>query len=62
MEVFTNLLKKDHMGELILIVVFIFYLVLGLRTPDLLANMVDNVVGKVVIILVVIYLFMNTKC
>lgn len=61
MEVFKNLLKKDHMGELILIVVFIFYLVLGLRTPDLVANMVDNVIGKVVIILVVIYLFMNSN-
>jgi len=61
MEVFTNLLKKEHMGELILVVLFIIYLILGLRTPDLIANMVDNVIGKVVIILVVIYLFMNAN-
>ena len=61
MEVFTNLLTKEHMGELILVVLFIIYLILGLRTPDLIANMVDNVIGKVVIILVVIYLFMNAN-
>ena len=61
MEVFADLLKKDHMGELILIVLFIIYLVLGLRTPEIVANMVDNVIGKVVIILVVIYLFMNAN-
>jgi hypothetical protein len=61
MEVFTDLLKKNHMGELILVVLFIIYLVLGMRTPDLVANMVDNVVGKVVIILLVVYLFMNAN-
>ena len=59
MEVFKKLLKKDNMGELILVVLFIIYLVLGLRTPELIANIVDNVIGKVVVILVVIYLFMN---
>jgi hypothetical protein len=61
MEVFTKLLKKDNMGELILVILFIIYLVLGFRTPEIVANMVDNVIGKVVIILVVIYLFMNAN-
>jgi hypothetical protein len=61
MEVFKKLLKKDNMGELILVVLFIIYLVLGLRTPELIANIVDNVIGKVVVILVVIYLFMNAN-
>lgn len=61
MEVFKNLLKKDYIGELILIILFIIYLVLGLRTPELLATMVDNVIGKVVIILIVIYLFINAN-
>jgi hypothetical protein len=61
MEVFKNLLKKDNTGELILIILFIIYLVLGLRTPEIVANMVDNIIGKVVIILVVIYLFMKAN-
>ena len=58
MESFKGFLKKEHMGEIILIVLMIIYLILGLKTPEMIATMVDNVIGKVVIILIVIYLFM----
>ena len=61
MDSFTGLLKKEHMGEFILVVLMIIYLVMGFKTPDLIANMVDNIIGKVVIILVVIYLFMHAN-
>ena len=61
MDSFTELLKKDNTGEFILIILMIIYLVMGLRTPDVIANMIDNIIGKVVIILVVIYLFMNAN-
>jgi len=61
MDSFTELFKKEHMGEFILVILMIIYLILGLRTPDLIANMVDNIIGKVVIILVVIYLFMHAN-
>jgi hypothetical protein len=58
MDSFTELLKKEHRGEFILIILMIIYLVMGVKTPDLIANLIDNLVGKVVIILIVIYLFM----
>ena len=61
MDSFTELLKKEHMGELILVILMVIYIILGMKTPDLIANMIDNVVGKVVIILVVIYLFMRAN-
>jgi hypothetical protein len=61
MDSFKELFKKQNMGEFILIVAMIIYLILGLKTPELVANMVDNVVGKVVIILIVIYLFMHSN-
>lgn len=61
MDSFTELLKKEHMGEFILVILMIIYLVMGFRTPEILANMVDNIIGKVVIILVVIYLFMHAN-
>jgi hypothetical protein len=61
MDSFKELFKKEHMGEFILIILMIIYLILGLRTPDLIANMVDNIIGKVVIILVVVYLFMHAN-
>jgi len=61
MDSFTELFKKEHMGELILVILMIIYLVLGFKTPDVIANLVDNIIGKVVIVLVVIYLFMHSN-
>jgi hypothetical protein len=61
MDSFSELFKKEHMGEFVLSVLMVIYLILGLRTPHLIANMIDNVAGKVVIILVVIYLFMHAN-
>jgi hypothetical protein len=61
MDSFTELLKKEHMGEFVLVIVMIIYLVLGFKTPEVIANLVDNLVGKVVIVLIVIYLFMNAN-
>jgi len=61
MDSFTELLKKEHMGEFVLVILMIIYLVMGFKTPDIVANLVDNIIGKVVIILIVIYLFMNAN-
>jgi len=61
MNSFNELLKKEHMGEFILVILIIIYLILGLKTPDIIANLVDNVIGKVVIILIVVYLFMHAN-
>lgn len=60
MESFSSLLKKEHMGELVLIILFVVYLILGLKTPEPVASVVDSLVGKIVIFVIVIYLFMNT--
>ena len=61
MDSFKELFKKEHMGEFVLIILMIIYLIMGLRTPDLIANLVDNLIGKVVIILTVVYLFMHAN-
>lgn len=61
MDSFAELLKKEHRGEFILVILMIIYLIMGLKTPELIANLIDNVVGKVVIVIVVIYLFMHTN-
>ncbi len=61
MDSFTELLKKEHMGEFILVILMIIYLVMGFKTPEMIANLIDNIIGKVVIILVVIYLFMHAN-
>lgn len=61
MDSFTELLKKEHMGEFMLVILMVIYLVLGLRTPDMIANLVDTIIGKVVIIVAIIFLFMHAN-
>jgi hypothetical protein len=61
MNSFTDLFKKEHAGQLILVILFIIYLIMGYKTPETVASMVDTMVGKVVIFLIVIYLFMHTN-
>lgn len=61
MEGFTSLLKKEHKGELILVILMVLYLVIGIKTPETVANMIDSLFGKIVIVVVVVYLFLNSN-
>jgi len=61
MEGLTGLFKKENMGELALAILFIVYLILGFKTPDAIAGMVDSMIGKVVMFVVVIYLFLHAN-
>lgn len=49
------------MGELALAILLIVYLVLGFRTPDAIAGMVDTLVGKIVLFVIVIFLFLHAN-
>ena len=60
MDSFSSLFKKEHMGELTLAILFIIYLIMGYKTPEPVATAIDSIVGKIVIMLIVIYMFMHT--
>jgi hypothetical protein len=60
MESNSSLLKKEHMGELMLVILFIIYLIMGYKTPEPVAMMIDTLAGKIVIFIIVVYMFMNT--
>jgi hypothetical protein len=60
MEGFSSLFKKDHKGQLLLAILFIIYLIMGYKTPEPIANVVDTLVGKIVIFVIVIFMFMHT--
>ena len=60
MESYSSLFKKEHIGELVLVILFIIYLIMGFKTPEPIANVIDTVVGKIVIFVIVIYMFMHT--
>jgi len=61
MNTFTDLFKKEYIGQLILVILFIIYLIMGYNTPQPVANMVDTLIGKLVIFSVVIYLFLYSN-
>ena len=58
---FSDLFKKEHMGQLTLVILFIIYLIMGYETPQSVASIVDTLPGKVVIFIVVVYLFMKSN-
>jgi len=59
METFSSLFKKEHRGELFLVVLLIIYLVMGFKTPESIASLVDTLIGKVVIFITIVFLFMH---
>jgi uncharacterized membrane protein YtjA (UPF0391 family) len=61
MNSFSSLFKKEHIGELSLVILFIIYLIMGLKTPEPLAEIVDTLVGKITIIIMVLYLFLGNR-
>jgi len=58
MDTFANLFKKENVGQVVLIFLFLIYLVMGYQTPEPLAGMIDTVYGKVFVILIAICLFL----
>jgi hypothetical protein len=56
-----KLLKNAKMGETLLTLLFIIYLLMGYKTPEPVANLVDTMVGKAVVFVVVVSLFVYTN-
>ena len=61
MNSFSSLFKKEHTGELILLILFIIYLIMGYKTPEPVSGAIDSLPGKIVIFIIVIYLFMHSN-
>jgi hypothetical protein len=61
MDNLSDLFKKEHTGQLVLLVLFVVYLVMGYNTPEPIAGLVDTLVGKIVIFIVVIYMFLHSN-
>ena len=43
MDKISSLFKKEKMGELLLMIIFIIYLIMGYKTPESIANIVDTI-------------------
>ena len=61
MDTLSGLFKKQNMGQLILAILFVIYLIMGYKTPEPVANVVDTLIGKIVIIIIALALFANVN-
>lgn len=61
MDGFLNLLKKQKKSELVVMFVFIVYLVSGYKIGEPFATMIDSIPGKVVLLLLVVFMFMRVN-
>ena len=57
MEYLDNLLEKKNMPQLVLVVLFIIYLVIGYKMPDPVANAIDSMPGKIIVALIALLMF-----
>lgn len=57
MEYFNELFERKNTGQLILVILFIIYLLTGSETPQGVANMVDTMAGKIIVIMFALFLF-----
>ena len=57
MEFINNLLEKRNMSQLMLVVLFIIYLIMGYKIPEQLARVIDSSAGKIVVALIALLLF-----
>jgi len=61
MDNLRQLFKKDEVGQLILCILFIIYLIMGYKTPEPVASMIDSMLGKIIILLIIILLFIHAN-
>lgn len=57
MDRFSKLFKKENMGQVILSILFIIYLIMGYKTPENIANVIDTFYGKTIIFGMVLLMF-----
>ena len=57
MEYIDKLFEKRNMSQLVLVILFLIYLILGLKMPDSVANIIDSSVGKIVVCIAALLLF-----
>ena len=56
-----DLFKKENMGQIILIILFIIYLIMGYNTPEPIASIIDTTYGKIFVIVIALVLFAFTN-
>jgi hypothetical protein len=57
MDYFSTLFDKKNMPQLVLVVLFVLYLVMGYQVPEGVATLIDSTLGKIVVVVIALMLF-----
>ena len=57
MDYFSDLFKKENVGQVILVILFVIYIIMGYKMPTPIANAVDTTLGKIVVAIIALTLF-----
>ena len=57
----SKLGKSEKRHEIVLLVIFVIYILLDIQTPERLAELIDNIYGNIVVVLIAITIFANTN-
>ena len=57
---FTKLFKKDEQYNYFIVALLIIYIVFNVETPELFAHYIDTLIGKVVVVMLALCVFMRT--
>jgi hypothetical protein len=57
MEFVNELFEKRNMPQLVMIVLFLVYLIMGYKMPDQMASAIDTTLGKIMVVMVSLMLF-----
>ena len=55
-----DLIKAEKQHQTILAIILIIYILLNVETPNILAGLVDNLVGNVVVVIIALLIFTNS--
>jgi len=53
--------KKEDAGELILGILIVIFLIMGYKLPEPFDSMLNSLIGKIILFILVIYMFMNSN-
>jgi hypothetical protein len=57
MDSFSDLFKRQNLGQVVLCILFIIYLIMGYNMPSSVAGVIDTIYGKIIVVVVALILF-----
>ena len=57
MDSFSDLFKRQNLGQVVLCILFIIYLIMGYNMPTSVAGVIDTIYGKIIVVVVALILF-----